>query len=261
MPSYYRMANHAYFRMFGEHQMLHWPMAGMGEEGIIDCHRNLTDYCVSRLPDIEGKTVLDIGCGNGVQTIYLKEKYQPDWITGIDINTDNLAIARDEIRTRAMEGIEFLHGDAQNITCIEDESVHCITNIESAFHYQDKSRFIRELYRVLEPGGGFVISDICNRDKNVQTGRWLRYMKHFHWTEEQYVDAFREAGLELTAIDDVTDQILQGIAEWIEWLDRYQMKDGYKRMMYIKWGICLFRLQHRLMRTRRKYLIFSGVKL
>ncbi len=260
MPSYYRMANHAYVKLYGEPLMLHWPMAGENDAGILDCHKNLTDFCISRLPGVRDRRVLDVGCGNGVQTLYVKEKYQPAMITGVDIDDGNIAVAHGETESREIEGVEFFLGDAQDITCVDDESIDCVTNIESAFHYPDKHRFLGEVTRVLESGGGFVISDICNRMENGQTGAWLRFLKHYHWTREDYVQAFDAAGLTLVTVDNLTDKILHGLSQSISWLRSFRAEDGRSRRIVRYWGILLYGLEKKLLNSHREYLVFSGKK-
>ena len=126
----------------------------------MEAQANLTDYCISLLDPLENKDVVEIGCGNGVQSIYIYQNFNPSKVTGIDLSEANIEIAESEKERLKAEKVSFLVDDAQDMKHIPSESVDVVINIESAFHYPDKTAFLKEIHRVLKPGGQFLIADI-----------------------------------------------------------------------------------------------------
>jgi len=167
---YYESMNMALKRMNNGYTMLHYPYYVNDSDSFMKAQANLTDYCISLLDPLENKEVVEIGCGNGVQSIYICQNFKPARITGIDLNEANIKIAESEKERANEEKVRFIVDDAQNLKHIPSESVDVVLNIESAFHYPDKTAFLKEIHRVLKPGGQFLIADLlstCNERSRI----------------------------------------------------------------------------------------------
>ena len=162
---YYESMNMALKRLNNGYTMLHYPFFVNESDSFIKAQANLTDYCISLLDSIENKEVVEIGCGNGVQSLYIWQKFNPAKITGIDLSMANIEIAISEKERMNAEVVSFLVDDAQAMKNIPSESVDVLLNIESAFHYPDKTAFLKEVHRVLKPGGQFLIADILTKPR------------------------------------------------------------------------------------------------
>ncbi|MCK4698980.1 MAG: class I SAM-dependent methyltransferase, partial [Bacteroidales bacterium] len=142
---YYEVMNHALKRVNNDdYTMLHYPLFINKSDTFLQAQENLTDHCISGLDSLENKTILEIGCGNGVQTKYILNKYNPKSITGIDLNKENIRIANQEKDRRGMKNIYFFVDDAQQLSKFQENSIDVIINIESAFHYPDKPLFLKQ---------------------------------------------------------------------------------------------------------------------
>lgn len=105
------------------------------------------------LPDFQGKTMLDLGCGYGWHCIYAAEQ-GAERIVGVDLSEKMLETARaktidDRITYQrcAMEDIEF-----------EPESFDIVLS-SLALHYVENFEIIvKKVHTILKPGGAFLFS-------------------------------------------------------------------------------------------------------
>ena len=107
----------------------------------------------SLLPDLEGKKVLDLGCGSGERCIdYLKKGAAS--VTGVDISEKMLAVAEAENNDPR---ITYLKMPMEEICSIDDEFDVVISSL--AFHYvEDFGGVVANVYRLLRDGGIFLFS-------------------------------------------------------------------------------------------------------
>ncbi|MCK4993161.1 MAG: class I SAM-dependent methyltransferase, partial [Bacteroidales bacterium] len=212
--------NEALLKLNDEYTMLHYPYFESTSDSFLEAQANLTDYCMSLLPSVDGAKLLEVGCGNGVQSLYLHEKYTPEHINAIDLNDCNIDIARKEAEKKGIKGIIFQVDDAHHLTTIESNTMDFVINIESAFHYPDKTQFLRQMHRVLKPEGAFVIADILTRNirKKRLKSRWKRKMSYHHWPLSKYEAELPRAGFQNVNSTDITLKVIRGFACYKRWL-------------------------------------------
>ena len=259
---YYESMNFALKRLNNEHMMLHYPFYVNDSDSFIQGQKNLTDYCISLLEPLKNKEVLEIGCGNGVQTLYINANHNPLTITGIDLNKGNIDIANSEKELANVDNVRFFVDDAQNLTHILSESVDVLLNIESAFHYPDKSAFLKEVHRVLKPGGQFLIADILStRSKREGIMKiWGKPMVHHFWNRNRYDKEFLKSELVINHTEDISQQVRKGWSIYRNWLPKIKRKGFFMHVAFRIFYVINARLNIYFLHNRQQYFIFVGHK-
>jgi len=259
--NYYKSMNEALKSINGDYHMLHYPFYKDNDDSFSQAQKNLIEYCIEKFSLLTDKDLLDIGCGNGVVALYVSDNYSVNSVTGVDLNANNVKIANEEKKKGKKNNVNFLEGDAQNLSHIESNSIDIIINIESAFHYPHKDLFIDEIHRILKPGGQFVIADILTTKKESRLLKsWKRKMNFHHWPFDRYRDAFTRSQLNLCSYDDITDKVILGFKMYKNYFNEFS-KNGHLRNPILKlFFIINVKLNIRLLKKKRRYYIFLGEK-
>ncbi|MFA7616475.1 MAG: bifunctional demethylmenaquinone methyltransferase/2-methoxy-6-polyprenyl-1,4-benzoquinol methylase UbiE [Moheibacter sp.] len=102
------------------------------------------------------ETVLDIATGTGDLAIMMAKSTDAK-ITGFDLSAGMLEVGRKKIAELNLGNrIEMIQGDAEKMP-FDDNSFDCITVAFGVRNFEDLKKGLDEIYRVLKPGGKFVI--------------------------------------------------------------------------------------------------------
>lgn len=127
-----------------------------GERLVTTCQRPLAYEHLHRYAIACGlardKRVLDIACGEGYGANLLAN--YATQVTGVDIAADAIAHATARY---SRPNLQFLTGDCTAIP-VADHSVDLVASFETIEHLENHAAFLREIERVLAPGGVLVIS-------------------------------------------------------------------------------------------------------
>lgn len=102
---------------------------------------------------VEGKQTADIGCADGYGTQYLADYTQST--VGVDYSEATLVEARK--KHAAKTNLTFKSGAVPPIP-LESESVDVVTAFQFIEHIHQRLDFMKDVYRVLKPGGVFLCS-------------------------------------------------------------------------------------------------------
>ena len=140
--------------------------------------------------DISGKDILEVGCGRGGGLSYLVESFSPGSAVGVDLNPNAIAFCK---KHYAADGLSFAQANAEKLP-FEDNSMVVVINVESSHRYENMSNFMREVRRVLRPGGKFLITDFRHDHR----------MPHLKKT-------FAESGMHQLLEEFITHKVVQAL--------------------------------------------------
>jgi ubiquinone/menaquinone biosynthesis C-methylase UbiE len=112
-------------------------------------------HYVANSVKIEGKNILEVGCGRGGGSAYITQQFKPRSFIGVDFSKKAIDFCQ---KHHCFAGLSFQHGDAESLP-FEDNSFDVLINVESSYCYGHMDRFLAEVGRVLTPGGYFAYAD------------------------------------------------------------------------------------------------------
>jgi ubiquinone/menaquinone biosynthesis C-methylase UbiE len=143
--------------------------------------------------------VLDVGCGPGATALAFAARVAS--VVALDLTPAMLAQARKTAAERGLDNLRFELGNAADLP-FPDASFDVVASRLAAHHVADPQAMVREVARVLAPGGMFLLSDTIApedpaRDTFLNAFELLRDPSHVrdHRLSE-WQAMFRAAGLE-----------------------------------------------------------------
>ncbi|WP_026931638.1 class I SAM-dependent methyltransferase [Glycomyces tenuis] len=181
------------------------------------------DRLVSALASARPATIVDIGCGWGELLLRLAEAAPLARATGVDADAELLDRARAAAKRRGLDGrVSFVEHQGRAWT----ESAEAVVCIGASHVFGDAPQALRELYRLVEPGGRLVFGD--GYWERVPTAAQLERMWPGTSVEEmlelpELVDAAIAAGFRPLRVEAVEqsewDDFESGyLADWETWL-------------------------------------------
>ncbi|XCF07877.1 bifunctional demethylmenaquinone methyltransferase/2-methoxy-6-polyprenyl-1,4-benzoquinol methylase UbiE [Tamlana crocina] len=132
---------------------------------------------VNMVGETEPETILDIATGTGDLAINLAETNATK-IIGLDISSGMLAIGKEKVKKKGLDSkIEMVLGDSENMP-FEDNTFDAITVAFGVRNFETLENGLKEILRVLKPGGTFVILETSVPTKTPYKQGYAFYTKN-----------------------------------------------------------------------------------
>lgn len=154
-------------------------------------HSKLTDWGLGQISIQERDTILDVGCGGGRTVSKLATAASKGTVSGIDYSEESVAAARRFNRKLIELGrVEIRQASVSELP-FADNGFDLVTAVETHFWWQDIAAGMREIFRVLKPGGRMVIiAEFYNGGKHAKYAHRLS-----RWTTMAILDVDQHKAL------------------------------------------------------------------
>ena len=139
-------------------------------------NKNLCNFIYEKgkLNECDKFTILDVGCGYGVQDVlWCKKISNTSNLIAVDISKKQIKYANKKLRKYAKlqknikNKLQYIECDAHNLLDkFTKNKFNRIISLESAFHYNNRPKFFKNVSNLLTNDGIFVISDIVVKNNN-----------------------------------------------------------------------------------------------
>jgi ubiquinone/menaquinone biosynthesis C-methylase UbiE len=134
---------------------------------------------IERLRLKPGSVILDVGCGSGASAIPAGEIVGPDGrVIGVDLAERLLAMARSKAVAQRLENIEFRRADMETLG-YPDASFDAVVCVFAIFFVPDMVKQVKELWRMVRPGGQLAITTWGPRMFEPGSAAWWAAVKQF----------------------------------------------------------------------------------
>lgn len=120
-------------------------------------HSELTDWALAHIDIKRNHNALDVGCGGGKTVAKLCNKIGNGKVFGIDYSELCVDNSKKLNKNNVMCGkASILHASVSELP-FEDNKFDVVTAVETYYFWQDKLNDLKEIYRVMKPGGKLLL--------------------------------------------------------------------------------------------------------
>ena len=114
-----------------------------------------------------GETVLDLGCGGGIDVVLAAQRVGPGGrVIGLDFLPEMLELTRASVEAAGLENVETVEAEMEDVP-LGDGSVDVVISNGTLNLSPRKARVLAECARVLAPDGRLCVSDLTLREEEL----------------------------------------------------------------------------------------------
>jgi ubiquinone/menaquinone biosynthesis C-methylase UbiE len=148
----------------------------------------------------DAQHLVDVGCGQGLAFGLLGEHFRPKTIIGVDIDTRLLDQA-EQHRPTWRCNVQLRNCSIKHLD-LADASVDTVFCHQLLHHVADQESALRELYRILIPGGTLLLSESCRVFIESWTVRaFFRHPMPAQKSAQDFLELLRSMGFEFSPSD------------------------------------------------------------
>lgn len=120
-------------------------------------HSSMTDWGLQQVTVPKNAAILDVGCGGGWTVRRLLALAPEGKVVGLDYSSASVAVSRDTNAHEIEAGRVQIEQGSVVALPFPDRSFDIVTAVETHYYWPDLPANVREVLRVLKPGGTFVL--------------------------------------------------------------------------------------------------------
>lgn len=177
----------------------------------------------------ETEYALDVATGGGHTANALAPLVKK--VTAMDITPKMLENAEEFIKGNGHTNVEFVEGDAEKMP-FEDGSFDIVTCRIAPHHFPDIEDFVKEVYRVLKPGGRFLLDDNVAPEEDTFDDFYnkiekIRDYSHYRaWKKTEWLRMLEHAAFEIVEMHRFEKHF-----EFEDWCTRMHLTDEEKNTL------------------------------
>ena len=153
VAKYYRKSDYFYHKLHSAGTYnIHMGLSDDGKFHAEDFSKQ--PQCVGSFINKNTKRVLELGAGKVANSKFLAELHPEVEFTALDLPKRNF------LKTKVPKNISLVEGDYNDLSMFEDNSFDLVFAVETLSYNDNKERTIKEVARVLKPGGKFILFDV-----------------------------------------------------------------------------------------------------
>ena len=165
-------------------------------------HAGIAQWGFSHI-DLQGnEQVLDCGCGGGANVAVFLRMVDEGHVTGLDYSPVSVEKAREVNHAAIAAGrCEIVQGNVQELP-FESAHFDVVTAFETVYFWPEIAHCFVEIYRVLKPGGMFMITNETS-GKTGSHEKWVKIVDNMSvYTGEELESLLTNAGFARVVIDE-----------------------------------------------------------
>lgn len=188
----------------------------------LDGHYTHARMVHEHINEIQAGQVLELASGKGFNTLYLAERNRQVAFAGIELTPLHGELAQQQARSRSLGNVSFRIGDFQTLP-FEAQQFDLLFVIEGLCHATDMRQALSEAWRVLKPGGRFIVFDGFRSDNFAQFDDIVKLAVLLAersmavgdtWELGAWLNAARNVGFEVMQTQDVSEGVQPHLREF-----------------------------------------------
>ena len=168
-------------------------------------HTKVRQWGLSHISIKPDSCVLDIGCGGGKTVKEIASSASKGKVYGIDYSEDMVQLSKKVNENLIRQNIvEIMYGTVSSLP-FPDNMFDFVTAFETYYFWPDLSNDLKEIKRVLKPGGSFLIVNAAYKDSQFEkrNSKLVKLLDIQIYTPDEYKDFLSESGYQIVKINNL----------------------------------------------------------